>query len=258
MKKTTVNLKYNKSATVFGGLRITQKGVGFISYDVNPDPFNQGPNSGGQKQRHETRIELCLAYRNTLSTGMLCVDSDSDEEQAIVWGGYKIRFAGLSGYTDTEVRLEIEEIPEAHVKSMRRGKNEVVTVFDKREITAVLANNKPVIIFDTFSITLNGIKSSDVSSKPPASSTTFKETVLFTLCLLDSSLSASIVESADVSMDIANTAPDFQIQPLFWQGYKFSYAGQDDKGNPLLLIEEVSDEPDAPVGEKSLWKRLLS
>lgn len=251
MKKTTVSLKYKKSATVFGGLKITQKGVGFISYDTNPDPFNQGPNSGGQKQRHETRIALCLAYRDTLSTEMFCLDSDSDEEQAIVWGGYKISFAGLSGYTDTEVRLEIEEIPEAHVKSMRREKNEDVTVFNKREITAVLANNKPVIIFDTFSITLNGIKSSDVSSKPPLSSTTSKETALFTLCLLDSSLSASIVESADVSMDIANTAPDFQIQPLYWQGYKFSYAGQDDKDNVLFLIEEVPSEPDATVEKKA-------
>ncbi|VAW57983.1 hypothetical protein MNBD_GAMMA11-2890 [hydrothermal vent metagenome] len=258
MKKTTVSLKYKKSATVFGGLKITQKGVGFISSEVNPELFNQGPNSGGQKQRHETRIALCLAYRDTLSTEMFCLDSDSDEEQAIVWGGYKISFAGLSGYTDTEVRLEIEEIPEAHVKSMRREKNEDVTVFNKREITAVLANNKPVIIFDTFSITLNGIKRSGVSSKPPPSSATSKETALFTLCLLDSSLSASIVESADVSMDIANTAPDFQIQPLYWQGYKFSYAGQDDKNNVLFLIAEVPDELDAPVVKKSLWKRLLS
>ncbi len=258
MKKTKVNLKREKPVTVSGGLKITQKGVGFMSYDINPDPFNQGVNSGGQKQRHEIRIDLCLEYRNTLSTQRLCLNSDSDEEQAIVWNGYKISFNGLSGYTDAEVRLEIEKIPEAHVKSMKRGKDEVISVFNKREITAILAHNKPVIIFDTFSITLNGIKCSGVSSKPPPSSSTSKETVLFTLCLLDSPLSASMITSADVSMDITNTAPDFQIQPLYWQSYKFSYAGQDDKANTLFLIEEVPDEPDAPVEKKSLWKRLMS
>jgi len=90
---------------------------------------------------------LCLECANVISTETMCLYSESDEEPVICWYGYKISFAGLSGYTDTEVGLEIEKIPEAHVKSMKRGKNEVVTVFNKREITAVLAHNEPVIIF---------------------------------------------------------------------------------------------------------------
>jgi len=114
--------------------------------------------------------------------------------------------------------------------------------------SALLIN---VILFSS----LNGIKCSSVSSKSPPSSTRSKKNVLLTLSCLDSPLSASIVNSANVTVDIVNTAPDFQIQPLYWQGYKFSYTGQDGKDNTLFLIEEV---PDEPVEKKSLWKRLLS
>lgn len=240
MKPVTVSLKLNMSATLFKTLTITQKGVSFIDYQTAPFlDFEEHPVVS--EPSHVMRISFSLEELGLLSDHTMSIDKDENKsENSVIWQGYKISVKNIHGYSESEVTFVVEQLSQEE-RSYLDKTREKVTAFNKQLVTAILSYNKPIKVFDTFTITLKGIRQDTYTSKPNQPSQT-KEKILLHLDGLGVSEQLSLVTEKEGNDSI-----------LLWQAYKIGYL-KHNKAEVRVYVEELPDEE--VEKSPSFWERL--
>lgn len=244
MPNSQVSLTSNQSANLFNELTLTHNNVIFKSYSTAPPELNLTA-----VQKHSITIYFSLQANGILMDHFIVRDDSEDNDSFVTFMGYKISLNGLNGYNNTEVTYLVEKLSPQEIS--KQYKKDSINVFNARSLTVILNDEKPVVVFDSFSIAYIGIKNSTLVTKVNADGTKTRGKGFETLLLSISGFNETSEQSIRISSS-ENNDKNF----IKWHNYKIIYLSRN-RMDIRLTVEELPVEVSKCEKNNSLWAKFL-